>query len=75
MALGGALRGGGDTVSPLIFTVVTQLLMGIGAGALIVAYTPAGPPGLWGAVVVAMYAQSAITIWWFRRGRWKTLAV
>jgi len=75
MALAGALRGGGDTVSPLIFTIITQLVMGIGSGALIVAYTSAGPPGLWGAIVVAMYAQAAITIWWFRRGRWKTLSV
>ncbi|MBM3502229.1 MAG: MATE family efflux transporter, partial [Armatimonadetes bacterium] len=75
MTLAGALRGGGDTVSPLIFTVITQLVMGIGSGALIVSFTSAGPAGLWAAIVVAMYAQSAITIWWFRRGRWKTLSV
>jgi Na+-driven multidrug efflux pump len=75
MTLAGALRGGGDTVSPLIFTIITQLCMGIGGGALIVGLTPAGPPGLWGAIVFAMYAQAAITTWWFHRGKWKTLTV
>jgi putative MATE family efflux protein len=75
MSLSGGLRGGGDTVSPLVFTVITQLCMGIGGGALIVLLTPAGPPGLWGAIVFAMYAQAAVTSWWFRRGRWKTLIV
>jgi len=75
MSLAGALRGGGDTLSPLIFTILTQLCMGIGGGALIVYLTPAGPPGLWGAIVIAMYAQAAITMWWFHRGKWKTLTV
>jgi len=75
MALGGALRGGGDTLSPLYFTIVTQLVMGIGGGALIVALTPAGPQGLWWSIVFAMYAQTAVTMWWFSRGRWKTLTV
>lgn len=75
MGLGGALRGGGDTLSPLIFTAVTQLGMGIGGGALVVLFTPAGPLGLWTAIVVAMYVQSLITVWWFKQGRWKTLAV
>jgi len=75
MSLAGALRGGGDTVSPLVFTILTQLCMGLGGGALLVWLFHTGPAGLWGALVFAMYAQSAITAWWFRRGRWKALTV
>jgi Na+-driven multidrug efflux pump len=75
MALGGALRGGGDALSPLIFTVATQLVLGIGAGALVVLIGGYGPIGLWVSIVAAMYLQAVVTIWWFRRGRWKTLEV
>ncbi|MGQ9730883.1 MAG: MATE family efflux transporter [Candidatus Zipacnadales bacterium] len=75
MALGGALRGGGDTFSPLLFTIITQLLLGIGGGALVVWLTDIGPTGLWRMIVCAMWIQSAITAWWFRRGGWKTLSV
>ncbi len=75
MSLGGALRGGGDTMSPLMYTVYTQLFMGIGAGALLVGQFGAGPGGLWGAVLVSMWVQSVLTVWKFSRGQWKSLTV
>ncbi len=75
MALGGALRGGGDTISPLVLTVATQLLLGVGVGAVLVLGFGMGPEALWGATLVSMWIQTALTIWWYRRGRWKSLSV
>jgi putative MATE family efflux protein len=75
MSLAGALRGGGDTMSPLMYTIYTQLLVGIGVGALLVGQLDIGPEGLWGAILVAMWVQSFLTIWKFNRGEWKSLTV
>lgn len=75
MSLGGALRGGGDTMSPLMYTLYTQLFMGIGGGALLVGHLGTGPEGLWAAILVSMWVQSLLTAWKFRRGEWKSLTV
>jgi MATE family multidrug resistance protein len=75
MALAGALRGGGDTMSPLMYTIYTQLLMGIGGGALLVGHLGTGAEGLWGAILIAMWVQSFLTMWKFNRGEWKSLTV
>ncbi len=75
MSLAGALRGGGDTMSPLMYTIYTQLLMGIGGGALLVGQLGTGPEGLWGAILVSMWVQSLLTTWKFNRGEWKSLTV
>jgi Na+-driven multidrug efflux pump len=75
MSLAGALRGGGDTMSPLMYTIYTQLLMGIGGGALLVDQLGTGPQGLWIAIMAAMWVQSLLTMWKFNRGEWKSLTV
>ena len=75
MSLAGALRGGGDTMSPLMYTIYTQLLMGIGGGALLVDQLGTGPQGLWIAIMAAMWVQSFLTMWKFSRGEWKSLTV
>lgn len=75
MALGGALRGGGDTVAPLVFTIATQLCIGVGVGMLLVLGFGMGPHALWLSILGSMWVQSAVTALWFKRGRWKSLSV
>ena len=71
-AIGGALRGAGDTRFPLISTVLGLLVMRCGIAAL----------ATWmGLPVVYVYAaligdyclKGALLIWRFHQGRWKTV--
>jgi len=75
MALSGALRAGGDTMSPLRYTVYYQLLVGMGAGALLVLKFGYGPVAVWGSVLLAQMLQATATMWKFRRGDWMSMYV
>jgi putative MATE family efflux protein len=71
-ALGGALRGAGDTRFPLITTVLGLLVMRCGLAA-IAAYL--GAPVIWvyAALIGDYVLKSVLLIWRFRQGRWKTV--
>jgi len=71
-AIGGALRGAGDTRFPLIATVAGLLGMRCGLAALA---TYLGLPVLWvyAALVGDYLLKGSMLIWRFKRGRWKTV--
>ena len=71
-AIGGALRGAGDTRFPLIATILGLLVMRCGLAA-IAAYL--GLPVIWvyAALVGDYILKGALLIWRFRQGRWKTI--
>ena len=71
-ALGGSLRGAGDTRFPLITTVLGLLVMRCGLAA-IAAYL--GAPVIWvyAALIGDYVLKSIMLIWRFRQGRWKTI--
>ncbi|MBC7286540.1 MAG: MATE family efflux transporter [Armatimonadetes bacterium] len=73
MAFSGALRGAGDTLSPLWATLIFTF-----AVCPIVAYTLAiplgwGPPGTWVGMATAMLGQATTVGTIFKRGKWKTI--
>ena len=73
-AIGGALRGAGDTRFPLIATVVAL----IGARcALAAAFTFLGWPVVWvyGAMIVEFIVKASMLAARFMSGRWKTIAI
>lgn len=75
MAFSGALRGAGDTMSPLWATLICNL--GIAPGLAYVLALPLhlGPIGAWIGLAVSMVAQALITGYIFKLGKWKTIVL
>ena len=71
-AIGGALRGAGDTRFPLIATILGLLVMRCGLAA-VAAYF--GLPVIWvyAALVGDYILKGALLIWRFQQGRWRTI--
>ena len=75
MAFSGALRGAGDTMSPLWATLAGTLLVAPGLGWYLALHTSVGPSGVWIGMAVSMVAQALITGAIFQRGRWKKIEI
>lgn len=75
LILAGALRGAGDTVWPLIATVVGVLLIRIQLAMLLVNRMGMGLAGAWIAVLVDQLIRWALIFVRFRSGRWKTIRI
>ena len=71
-AIGGSLRGAGDTRFPLMATIVGLLGVRCGLAAL---FTYLGLPVFWVYAALAgdYLLKGAMLIWRFRSGRWKTV--
>ncbi len=71
-AIGGALRGAGDTRFPLMATVLGLLVMRCGLAALA---TWSGLPVIYvyAALIGDYVLKGAMLVWRFHRGRWKTV--
>lgn len=71
-AIGGALRGAGDTRFPLITTILGLLVMRCGLAAL-AAWL--GLPVIWvyAALIGDYMLKGFLLVWRFRQGRWKTI--
>ena len=73
MVLGGALRGAGDTRSPLIVAAIGQWVVRIPLSWLLAIQLGWGIAGAWVTMVVDWGARAAIFWVLWKRGRWKTL--
>jgi len=71
-AIGGSLRGAGDTRFPLLATMFSLIGMRCGLAALA---TWLGLPVVWvyAALVGDYLVKAGMLIWRFQRGRWKTV--
>ena len=73
-AIGGALRGAGDTRFPLIATFAG--LIGVRVGVAVLAVTFSLPViWLFGSTAIEYAVKGALLIWRFHSGRWKNLKV
>ena len=68
----GALRGAGDTVIPMLATVLSLWAIRVPAATLLSARL--GPDGIWWSAPVAWCAGLAFSAGYFATGRWKRLA-
>lgn len=75
MAFSGALRGAGDTWSPLWATLGSTLILGPGVAYLLALVLGMGPIGAWLGLALAMVAQAFFTGTIFKRGRWKKIVI
>ena len=72
-ALGGALRGGGDPVSPFVYGSVSDLLIVILAGYILAVQCHMGLSGIALAIAFSAFTRAIPTMLKFRRGKWKSI--
>jgi putative MATE family efflux protein len=70
-ALGGALRGGGDSLSPFIYASVSDLVVVVLAGYILAVPCHMGFTGIALAIAISSLARAIPTTWKFRQGAWK----
>lgn len=73
MALGGALRGAGDTRSPVLVAVVGVWAVRVPLAWLLAFPAGLGIVGIWMTMIADWAARTAIFTLLFRRGRWKSI--
>jgi Na+-driven multidrug efflux pump len=71
-AIGGALRGAGDTRFPLVATIIGLLVMRCGLAG-IATYLGLPVVYVYAALIGDYLVKGAMLIWRFHRGRWKTV--
>jgi putative MATE family efflux protein len=72
----GALQGTGDTRSPFIISIISQ--MGIPLGMCIAFQQSRGylvPTDIWLAILCGHMTRALLSVWRFRQGKWATIAV
>jgi putative MATE family efflux protein len=72
-ALGGALRGGGDPVSPFIYASVSDLVIVILAGYLLAVQFQLGFAGIALGIALSAVTRAIPTMLKFRKGDWKAM--
>ncbi len=74
-ALGGALRGAGDTLFPMIAIFVGLFVVRLLPAFALISLTDATIQMVWCALVLDYATKAALLVRRFRQGRWKTLEV
>ncbi|MBM3263896.1 MAG: MATE family efflux transporter [candidate division Zixibacteria bacterium] len=71
MIYGGAMRGAGDTLSPMLISLFGAIFLRIGVIYLLVVLWGGGLPGVWLGTAIDWGIRTIIGYVLFRRGRWK----
>ena len=71
LVLGKALNGAGDTFSPMVITLGSQLVVGLGL--VIVLSQLIGLNGVWIGIALSNVVQGVAMWLWYRTGRWKSI--
>jgi putative MATE family efflux protein len=75
VVLGRALNGAGDSMSPMIITMVCLWGLQVPLAILFSRLWQPATQGIWWAIVVAMVLQGLLIAGWFQTGRWKRARV
>jgi putative MATE family efflux protein len=67
----GALRGAGDTVSPMILRLIGSLAIRLPLAYAVATWTDWGVIGIWAAVVLEWAIGCVVVFWLFKKGRWR----
>ncbi|MBP7275150.1 MAG: MATE family efflux transporter [Kiritimatiellae bacterium] len=73
--LGRGLNGAGDTVGPMAITILTLWGLQVPLAVYLSRVLNPATDGIWWAMNAAFVLQAALTIVWFRAGRWRTTRV
>lgn len=71
----GGLQGTGDTKSPLVITLASQIAVPIGMCAMIQATRQLQPADIWLAILLGHFTRCVLTVARFRQGKWRTITV
>jgi Na+-driven multidrug efflux pump len=71
IVLGRALNGAGDTVGPMIITIVTLWGLQIPLALSLARVLSPSTDGIWWAIAAAFVVQGLLILAWFEKGKWK----
>lgn len=70
IVLGRALNGAGDSLSPMVITVVALWGLQVPLAVLLSRVATPATHGIWWAIAIAITVQGLLAAAWFERGRW-----
>lgn len=71
----GGLQGTGDTKSPLYISLISQFALPIGYMTIVSSIRPLVPSDIWLAIVMGHGLRCVLSVWRFRQGRWRNIAL
>jgi Na+-driven multidrug efflux pump len=71
----GALQGGGDTRSPFVISIISQIVVPIGLCTALQAGGRLTASGVWTAILLGHITRASLSVLRFRQGKWKTIRV
>jgi putative MATE family efflux protein len=71
----GGLQGSGDTRSPLVITLASQIAVPLGMCTIIQTLRPLQPADIWLAIVLGHFTRCVLTVLRFRQGKWRSIRV
>ncbi|HSR66837.1 MAG TPA: MATE family efflux transporter [Acidobacteriota bacterium] len=71
----GALQGSGDTRSPMVVTVISQLIVPVGILFAVQHYSTLQPGHVWLAIVIGHFLRGTLNVIRFHQGRWIDIKV
>lgn len=75
MVVTAAFNGAGDTYTPMVINIICFWLMQIPLAYLLAKHMGWGTEGVFWAVTISETTLAVIAIFWFRKGRWKTVQI
>jgi len=71
----GGLQGTGDTRSPLVISVISQIVVPLGLCALLQATRGLEPADIWLAILLGHVTRCGLSVLRFRQGKWRSIRV
>jgi putative MATE family efflux protein len=71
----GALQGGGDTRSPFVISIISQVVVPLGLCSVLEATGRLSPTGIWTAIVLGHITRASLSVARFRQGKWRNIRV
>jgi putative MATE family efflux protein len=75
LAYTGALQGSGDTRSPFVISLISQIVVPLGICTILQASRPLEPADIWRAIVLGHITRCTLSVLRFRQGKWREIAV
>jgi putative MATE family efflux protein len=71
----GGLQGTGDTRSPLVITLISQIVVPLGLCTALQQMGVLTASGVWTAILLGHATRSVLSVWRFQQGKWKHIRV
>jgi Na+-driven multidrug efflux pump len=71
VVLGRALQGAGDTVAPMVTTIIGLWGLQVPLAFILPHFFASATDGIWWSIAVALTANGLMVAFWFQRGKWK----